>query len=98
METLTIQLPVHLKSLLEDEFEEAGHESLSEYVVAILIEHQQRKNKESLDPILQDPENRKRIEALLVEGLQSEFSEMTDEDWREIRRRALDRLAAKASP
>jgi Arc/MetJ-type ribon-helix-helix transcriptional regulator len=87
METLTLNLPPEMKALIEEEAAENGYKSPSDYVAAVVIEHVQRKSKVALDPILQDPANRKRIEGLLLEALDSEPSEMSQHDWDELKRR-----------
>ncbi len=62
------------------------------------IETLRRENEEALTEWrerMKDDRYRARVEALLLEGINSPASPMTDEDWKEIRREALARIAAE---
>jgi antitoxin ParD1/3/4 len=86
METssLTIVLPEPIKAFVEGQVAEGGYRSADEYIHTLIREAQKRKAKEKL-------------EALLLEGLQSPASEMTPEDWESIRREGRQRIAARKS-
>jgi len=80
METMNISLPDPLKAFVEAQINEGGYSSASEYVCALIRADQQRQAEE-------------RLEALLLEGLNSgEPSAMTAADWQEIRREVEERL------
>jgi antitoxin ParD1/3/4 len=76
--TITISLPGSLKTYIEEQVAHEGFGTVSEYLRALVRDEQKRKAQ-------------LRLESLLLEGLQSEASALTDEDWddmrREIRRR-----------
>ena len=73
MTTVTISLPESLKEFIEAQVAREGFGTVSEYFRALIRDDQKRKAQEKL-------------ETMLLEGLQSEASEMTSEDWRDIRR------------
>jgi antitoxin ParD1/3/4 len=78
MTTITISLPGSLKTFIEEQVARDGFGTVSEYLRALVRDEQKRKAQ-------------LRLESLLLDGLQSEASALTDEDWddmrREIRRR-----------
>ena len=83
MMTLQISLPESLRDFVERQVAEGGYETASEYVQDLLREIQKRKAKE-------------KVEALLLEGLNSGDSiEVTPEYWKEMRRQ-LDQRHGKA--
>ncbi len=85
METMNISLPETMKQFIEEQVSAGGYSSVSEYIRALVREEQKRKAQEQL-------------EALLVEGLESgKPTEMTDEEWNEIRKESLARLKARKS-
>ena len=85
METMNISLPETMKQFIEEQVSAGGYSSVSEYIRALVREEQKRKAQEQL-------------EALLVKGLESgKPTEMTDEEWNEIRRESLARLKARKS-
>ncbi len=73
METMTISLPPPLKAFIEAQVDEGGYRTPSEFIGELVREAQKRKARE-------------KVEALLGEGLKSEPSEMTKEDWEELKR------------
>jgi len=83
MTTITITLPDSVSEYLDSEMKSRGIEDPSEYFQNLLIEDQKRAEMERLCELIQ-------------EGLDSASSEMTQEDWREIReevhRRHADRM------
>jgi hypothetical protein len=62
------------------------------------MEALRRENAEGIADLqerMKDEGFRERVEALLLEGLNSPKSEMTDEDWKAIRREGIARIAAE---
>lgn len=83
METMNISLPEPMKKFIEEEVSRGGYSTVSEYIRAVLREEQKRKAQEKL-------------EALLLEGLESgQPAEMTKDYLDEIRREARKRLKAE---
>jgi antitoxin ParD1/3/4 len=82
MSTLHIVLPESVREFVESQVVEGGYRTVDEYVQALIREAQKRKARE-------------KVEALLLEGLRSESSPMTAQDWEDIRREGLQRLAAE---
>lgn len=70
--TITISLPESLKSFIESQVSSQGFGTVSEYVRSLVRDEQKRTAQ-------------KRLESLLLEGLHSEASEMTENDWTDIR-------------
>jgi len=83
METVTIALPEALKQFLDQQVSAGVYSSVSEYIRALVQEDQKKKAQET-------------IESLILEGLNSEASEMTAVDWAELKQRVWDRHAAKS--
>jgi antitoxin ParD1/3/4 len=84
MQTMNISLPQSMKNFVESEVAAGGYGTASEFIRDLLREAQRRKAQAKVD-------------ALLLEGLQSEASEMTRADWSALKRRvrARARKAAK---
>ena len=83
MTSLNVSLPKPLKKYIEAKVKEGSYSTPSEYIRALLREDRKRRAQE-------------RLEALLLEGLNSgEPREMTNQDWKEIRREALARLKSR---
>jgi len=61
-----------MREFLDAELRERGIDDPGEYFQSLLIEDRKRRERERLGKMLQ-------------EGLDSEMSEMTEDDWREIR-------------
>ncbi len=81
METMNIALPETMKQFVQDRVAEGGYSSVSEYVRELIRSDQKRKNEE-------------RVDALLLEGLDSgEPIPVTAEYWDEKKRRLIERLA-----
>lgn len=80
MSTLNISLPHAMRAYIEERTKSEGYSTASEYVRALIREDQKRKAQE-------------RLEALLLEGLQSGKAEaMRPEDWGNVRRQVRKRL------
>lgn len=83
MQTMNISLPDPLREFVEGQVSSGRYSSTSEYVRELIREDEKRKTQAKL-------------EALLMEGIQSgESTEMTAQDWEDIRREALARIASR---
>jgi len=85
MTTLNISLPDAMREFIESRVTEGGFSTASEYIRELIREDQKRKAKEKVD-------------ALLLEGLRSEASDMTREDWEELKRRVWERHGKRDGP
>jgi antitoxin ParD1/3/4 len=80
MATLEISLPDDMRAFVESQAAREGHESVGEYIRALIREAQRRRARQEL-------------EAKLLEGLESGPDvEMTREDWASLRAEALEGL------
>ena len=85
METMNIALPESMKQFVQDRVSEGGYSSVSEYVRELIRADQRRKAQD-------------RIDALLLEGLDSgEPIPVTPEYWEEKKRRLTERLGKAIS-
>ncbi|MBI4584321.1 MAG: type II toxin-antitoxin system ParD family antitoxin [Planctomycetes bacterium] len=82
MTTLNVSLPENMRKWIEARVAEGRFSSASEYLRSLVREDQKRTADEQL-------------EKLLLEGLESTSTEMTPEDWKEIRREVGARVAKK---
>ncbi len=82
MDTMNISLPDTLKEFVDQQVASGRYSSASEYVRELIREDEKRKAQE-------------RLEAMLLEGLNSEATEMRPEDWDEIRREGLARIRSR---
>jgi len=78
---MNISLPEPLKQFVDGQIAAGRYSSASEYIRELIREDERRKAEE-------------RLEALLLEGLQGEESELTRDDWTAIRKEARTRIAA----
>ncbi|HEV3443638.1 MAG TPA: type II toxin-antitoxin system ParD family antitoxin [Gemmataceae bacterium] len=78
MTTLNISLPKAMREFIDEQIAEGSYGTASEYIRELVRVAQKQKAREA-------------IEALLLEGLQSEGREMTRDDWKELRRRVQER-------
>jgi antitoxin ParD1/3/4 len=81
MESMNISLPVPLKAFVDRQIASGRYSSASEYIRELIRDDEKRKGEE-------------RLEALLLEGLKGEETELTREDWTAIRKEARARIAA----
>jgi antitoxin ParD1/3/4 len=81
MESMNISLPEPLKQFVDGQIAAGRYSSVSEYVRELIRDDEKRKAQE-------------RLEALLLEGLQGEETELTREDWAAIRKEAQARVGA----
>lgn len=79
MQTMNISLPDPLKEFVDHQIAEGRYSSVSEYVRELIRDDEKRKAE-------------LRLEALLLEGLESEESELTRRDFDDIRKQALAQL------
>jgi antitoxin ParD1/3/4 len=83
MQTMNISLPDQLKEFVDDQVGSGRYSSVSEYVRDLIRDDEKRKAQEKL-------------EAMLMEGLQSgEPTQMTRQDWADIRKEALKQLESR---
>jgi antitoxin ParD1/3/4 len=81
METMNIALPESMKAFVQQRVSEAGYSSVSEYVRELIRSDQKHRQEE-------------RIDALLLEGLDSgELIEVTKEYWEAKKRKLSARLS-----
>ncbi len=85
MQTMNISLPDQLKEFVDDQVGSGRYSSVSEYVRDLIRDDEKRKAQDKL-------------EAMLMEGIQSSApSQMTREDWADIRQEALKQVQALKS-
>ena len=83
MQTMNISLPEQLKEFVDDQVGSGRYSSVSEYVRDLIRNDEKRKAQEKL-------------EALLMEGIQSSGpTDMTRQDWDNIRREALKQFEGR---
>jgi antitoxin ParD1/3/4 len=76
MQTMNIFLPDPLKEFVDHQIAEGRYSSVSEYIRELIRDDEKRKTEQ-------------RLEALLLEGLESEESELTRQDFDDVRKEAL---------
>ncbi|SFU52766.1 ribbon-helix-helix domain-containing protein [Nitrosospira multiformis] len=98
MPTMNISLPEGLKQYVEKRVEEGSYASASEYIRK-LIREDEYESRAIVNPDhyhLLTPEQRQKaedkLEALLLEGMEGEATEMTEQDWIDLRKRARARV------
>jgi len=79
MQTMNISLPDPLKDFVDHQIAEGRYSSVSEYIRELIRGDEERKAEQ-------------RLEALLLEGLESKESELTRRDLVHIRKQALAQL------
>jgi antitoxin ParD1/3/4 len=79
MQTMNISLPDPLKEFVDHQIAEGRYSSVSEYIRELIRGDEKRKAEE-------------RLETLLLEGLEGEESELTRQDFDNIRKEALTQL------
>jgi antitoxin ParD1/3/4 len=82
VQSMNISLPEALKEFVDRQISAGRYSSASEYVRELIREDEKRKAEE-------------RLEALLLEGLQGEETELTRSNWKDIRTEALAQLKAR---
>lgn len=76
---MTISIPDSIKELVDQEVASGAFPSAEDYVSALIEADQKRKAQDH-------------FEALIIEGLDSPLSEMTAQDWEDIRTEGLARI------
>jgi len=82
MPSMNISLPEAMKNFVEKEVASGGYGTASEFIRDLLREAQKRKARATVD-------------ALLLEGLQSEARDITKSDWDELKRRVSARARSR---
>jgi antitoxin ParD1/3/4 len=82
MTSLNISLPETMRAFIQEQINTGGYSTASEYVRQLIRAAQKRAADQ-------------RLEALLLEGLDSEAHEMTREDWDDIRLAVQEGLARR---
>ena len=83
MTTLNISLPGPMRAFIDEQTKSGGYSTASEYVRALVREDQKRRAEE-------------RLEALLLEGLDSgEAEKLTAEEWEAVRRQVHRRVGER---
>ena len=85
MQSMNISLPDPLKQFVDGQIATGRYSSTSEYVRELIRADEKRKAEEQL-------------EAKLLEGLNSTESELTPDDWRVLRKEALNKIEARKIP
>ncbi len=79
MQTMDISLPDLLKNFVDKQITLGRYSTASEYISEFIREDKKRKADQ-------------RFEALLLEGIQSEESPLTPQDWVDIQKEAMARI------
>ena len=79
MQTMNISLPDPLKDFVDHQIAEGRYSSVSEYIRELIRDDEKRKAEQ-------------RLEALLLDGLENEETELTRQDFADIRKEAMARL------
>ncbi len=82
MQSMNISLPEPLKQFVDGQISTGRYSSASEYVRELIRADEKRKAED-------------RLEAKLLEGLDSTETELTPADWSAIRREALAKIEAR---
>jgi antitoxin ParD1/3/4 len=82
MQSMNISLPDPLKDFVDGQIATGRYSSASEYVRELIREDERRKAQE-------------RLEALLLEGLQGQETELSRQELSDIRREALAQIQAR---
>jgi len=85
MQSMNISLPDPLKQFVDGQIAQGRYSSVSEYMRELIRADEKRKAEDLL-------------EAKLLEGLNSQESELTPADWSAIRKEALARLEDRKNP
>jgi len=82
MQTLNIWLPDSLKDFVDKQIHSGRYPSINDYIRELILEDEKRNAQE-------------RLESLLLEGLDGDESELTHQDFENIRREALAQLQSR---
>lgn len=81
MQSMNISLPEPLKQFVDGQIAEGRYSSVSEYMRELIRADEKRKAED-------------RLEAMLLEGLNSAETELSPADWNDIRKEALAKVEA----
>ncbi len=84
MTSMNISLPEPMRAFVEDQVSGGSYGTASEYLRELIRQDQARKAQA-------------RLEALLLEGLQSPAAPLNAEEWAQMRQEVRDRLAKRAA-
>ncbi len=82
MQSMNISLPDPLKKFVDGQVAEGRYSSVSEYMRELIRADERRKAED-------------RLESLLLEGMSSDETVLTPEDWKAIRKEALSKVGAR---
>jgi antitoxin ParD1/3/4 len=82
MQSMNISLPEPLKEFIDRQISTGRYSSASEYVRELIRDDEKRKTEE-------------RLEAMFLDGLQGEETELTASDWKDIRSAAAAQVKAR---
>lgn len=82
MQSMNISLPEPLKKFVDSQIAEGRYSSVSEYMRELIRADEKRKAED-------------RLEAMLLEGLNSTETELSPADWSDIRQEALAKVEAR---
>ena len=82
MQSMNISLPEPLKQFVDGQIAEGRYSSVSEYMRELIRADEKRKAED-------------RLEAMLLEGLNSAETELSPADWSAIRKEALAKVEAR---
>ncbi|MFM2064382.1 MAG: Antitoxin ParD4 [Cyanobacteriota bacterium] len=86
MKSMNISLPDTMRAYVEELVAQGGYSSVSEYFRELVRQDQKQRAKEQL-------------QTMLLEGLNSgEATEMTAQDWEDIRQAVRDKLKLRNNP
>ncbi|MBE9055202.1 type II toxin-antitoxin system ParD family antitoxin [Sphaerospermopsis sp. LEGE 08334] len=86
MKSINISLPDTMRAYVEELVAQGGYSSVSEYFRELVRQDQKQRAKEQL-------------QTMLLEGLNSgEATEMTAQDWEDIRQAVRDKLKLRNNP
>jgi antitoxin ParD1/3/4 len=80
--SLNISLPESMRAYIESKVQSGDYGTASEYIRELIRTAQKEESKQ-------------KVEALLLEGLESEASELTPEDWDELKRKVRERQTGR---
>ena len=80
--TMSISLPTTMKTFIEQEVQDGGYSTPSEYLRELVRDAKRRKEDEHL-------------EKLLLQALESPATPMTKDDWDAIKQRGIERIRQK---
>jgi antitoxin ParD1/3/4 len=86
-ESLQLQLPENVRTLLEEQVAQGGYQDASEYVSALILEAQRDQEAAVAE-----------LERLREEGLEGPREVVTPEYWDKIRREVEERARARQKP